>query len=113
MAVLERTREIGLLKSMGATDSDVMRLFLTEAGVIGIMGGIGGLLAGWIVARITNILMNYHFERIGEVPVDLVAFPFWLILGGVGFALAVSLASGYYPARRAAKVDPVVALRYY
>jgi len=113
MAVLERTREIGVLKSMGATDPDVLRLFLTEAGVIGIVGGIAGLGLGWVVARITNILMNYHFESIGEVPVDLVAFPLWLILGGLGFALAVSLAAGYYPSRRAAKVDPVVALRYY
>lgn len=113
VAVLERTREIGLLKSLGATDSDVMRLFLTEAGVIGLFGGAAGLVLGWVVARITNVIMNYHFERIGEVKVDLVAFPLWLILGGLGFALVVSLLAGYYPSRRAARVNPVVALRHF
>jgi putative ABC transport system permease protein len=113
MAVLERTREIGLLKSMGATDGDVMRLFLTEASVIGILGGIGGLLLGYIVARITNVIANIQFQRAGEVSVDLVAFTPSLILGGMAFAVIVSLVAGYYPARRAAKVDPVVALRHF
>jgi putative ABC transport system permease protein len=113
MAVLERTREIGLLKSMGATDGDVMRLFLTEASVIGILGGIGGLILGYVVARITNVFANIQFERAGEVSVDLVAFTPLLILGGMAFAVLVSLIAGYYPARRAAKVDPVVALRHF
>jgi putative ABC transport system permease protein len=113
MAVMERTREIGLLKSMGATDTDVTRLFLTEAGVIGIVGGVGGLVLGYTVARVTNAIANIQFERVGEVKIDLVAFSFWLILGGLAFAVFVSLAAGFYPARRAAKVNPVVALRHY
>ena len=113
MAVWERTREIGLLKSMGATDGDVIRLFLTEAGVIGILGGMGGLVLGYVVAKVTNALANIQFERVGEVSVDLVAFTVWLMLGGMAFALLVSLAAGVYPARRAAKVDPVVALRHF
>ena len=113
MAVLERTNEIGLLKSMGATDADVMRLFLTEAGVIGILGGVGGLVLGYAVARITNAIANIQFERVGEVSIDLVAFSLWIILGGLGFALFVSLVAGVYPARRAARVDPVVALRHF
>jgi putative ABC transport system permease protein len=113
MAVLERTKEIGLLKSMGATDGDVMRLFLTEAGAIGILGGIGGLVLGYVVARITNVIANIQFERVGEVAVDLVAFRPFLVLGGMVFAVLVSLIAGYYPARRAAKVDPVVALRHF
>lgn len=113
MAVLERTREIGLLKAMGATDADVMRLFLSEAGLIGLMGGMGGLILGWIVAEITNMIANYQFMKMGEMRVDLVAFPPWLIMGGLAFALIVSLAAGFYPSRRAARVDPVVALRYF
>ncbi len=113
MAVLERTSEIGLLKAMGATDMDVTRLFLTEAGVIGVAGGFGGLVLGYAVARITNAIANFQFQRVGEVKVDLVAFSFWLILGGLAFAVFVSLLAGFYPARRAAKVDPVVALRHY
>ena len=113
MAVLERTGEIGLLKSMGASNGDVMRLFLTEAAVIGLLGGIGGLLLGWVVAEITNLFANMQFQRAGEIQVDLVAFPLWLILGGLLFAVGVSLLAGWYPARRAARVDPVVALRHY
>jgi ABC-type lipoprotein release transport system permease subunit len=113
MAVLERTREIGLLKAMGATDLDVMRLFLSEAGIIGMLGGIGGLALGWIVAKITNMIANYQLMRLGEVQVDFVAFPIWLIAGGIAFALIVSLTAGFYPSRRAARVDPVVALRYF
>ena len=113
MAVLERTSEIGLLKALGATNADVTRLFLTEAGVIGIAGGVGGLGLGYVVARVTNAVANIQFERVGEVRVDLVAFPSWLMLGGLAFALSVSLVAGWYPARRAARVDPVVALRHY
>jgi putative ABC transport system permease protein len=113
MAVLERTPEIGLLKSMGATDGDVMRLFLTEASIIGVVGGSGGLILGYVVARVTNVVANIQFERAGEVSVNLVAFTPLLILGGLAFALFVSLLAGYYPARRAAKVDPVVALRHF
>jgi putative ABC transport system permease protein len=113
MAVLERISEIGLLKALGATNADVARLFLTEAGVIGIAGGVGGLALGYVVARITNAVANLQFERVGEVSVDLVAFPPWLVLGGLAFALIVSLVAGWYPARRAARVDPVVALRHY
>jgi putative ABC transport system permease protein len=113
MAVLERTSEIGLLKSMGATDGDVMRLFLTEASTIGVLGGMGGLILGYVVARVTNVIANIQFERAGEVSVNLVAFTPLLILGGLAFAVIVSLLAGYYPARRAAKVDPVVALRHF
>jgi putative ABC transport system permease protein len=113
MAVLERTSEIGLLKALGATNADVTRLFLTEAGVIGIAGGVGGLGLGYVVARVTNAVANVQFERVGEVGVNLVAFPSWLMLGGLAFALSVSLVAGWYPARRAARVDPVVALRHY
>ena len=98
---------------MGASNGDVMRLFLTEAAVIGLLGGIGGLLLGWIVAEITNVFANLQFQRAGEIQVDLVAFPFWLIFGGLFFAIGVSLLAGWYPARRAARVDPVVALRHY
>ena len=113
MAVLERRREIGLLKSLGASNGDVVRLFLTEASVIGALGGVGGLLLGYLVARITSALANAQAVRAGATGLDLVAFPIWLILGAMALAVAVSVAAGLYPARRAARVDPVVALRQF
>ncbi len=113
MSVIERTREIGLLKALGATSNDITRLFLAEAGVIGLMGWLGGLLLGWVVARITNLIVNYGLLTPSDPHIDIVAYPLWLVLGSLGVAVLVSLAAGWYPARRAARVDPVVALRYF
>lgn len=113
MAVLERRREIGLLKALGASNGDVMRLFLTEAVVIGVLGGFGGLILGWIVAQIANAIANFQMARAGDIQLTIIAFPLWLLLGGLGVALLVSVAAGLYPARRAARVDPVIALRQF
>ncbi|MFC1659984.1 ABC transporter permease [Gemmatimonadota bacterium] len=113
MAVLERRREIGLLKSLGASSNDVIRLFLTEAASIGLLGGIGGLLLGFVVARITAAIVNIQVVRSGARAVDLVAYPLWLVVGGLALAIGVSIVAGLYPARRAAQVDPVVALRQF
>jgi len=112
MAILERRREIGVLKALGAADSDVRQLFFAEAGVMGLTGGIFGVLLGWAIGRAIQFATMIYLKRQGMNPPNIWSIPWWLVLGAIGFAIVVSLASGIYPASRAAKLDPVEALRY-
>jgi len=112
MSVLERRREIGVLKALGASDTDVKRLFFVEAGVMGTVGGALGVLLGWLIGRAINFGTNVYLSQ-QELPHEtIVLLPLWLIVGAVAFAIAVSLLSGIYPAARAARLDPVQVLRY-
>ena len=112
MAILERRREIGVLKALGATDSDVKKLFFVEAGVMGFFGGIFGVLFGWLLGRAITIGTNLYLKRQNLNPIELSAVTWWLILAALVFGVLVSLAAGLYPASRAAKLNPVDALRY-
>jgi putative ABC transport system permease protein len=112
MSILERFREIGIMKAVGAGDGDIKRIFFFESGVIGLLGGTAGCVLGWAVSLLINRVVNFYLARQGMPTIDYFAFPFWLFLGAMGFSLLVSLVSGIYPARRAARVDPVVALRH-
>jgi putative ABC transport system permease protein len=112
MAVLERYREIGTYKALGASNGDVRCLFVVEAALIGLLGGAGGLLLGRVVSWIIEIGVNSAASRYGvDEPLMAFAFPAPLLGGAVLFALLVSVLSGVYPASRAARVDPVQALR--
>ncbi len=112
MSILERTREIGVMKAVGASDADIRRIFFFESGAIGLIGGAAGCLLGWAVSLVINRVVDLYLARQGLPSISYFAFPAWIFLGAVGFAVLVSLASGIYPARRAARVDPVVALRH-
>jgi ABC-type antimicrobial peptide transport system permease subunit len=112
MAILERRREIGIMKAIGASDGDLRNLFFAEAGAMGILGGIFGTVLGWVIGRVINFGTNVYFQRIGIPREKIWAVPWWLIAAAIGLALVVSLVSGLYPASRAAKLDPVQALRY-
>jgi putative ABC transport system permease protein len=112
MAILERRREIGVLKALGAADSDVQQLFFVEAGVMGAIGGIFGVLFGWLLGRAITFGTNFYLHRQNLNPIELTAVPWWLILFALAVAILVSLAAGLYPASRAAKLNPVDALRY-
>ena len=112
MAILERRREIGVLKALGASDADVKRLFFVEAGVMGFVGGIGGVVLGWLIGRALTLATNIYLKRQELPSVEISSVPLWLVLFGIGFAVGVSLIAGLYPASRAAKLDPVQALRY-
>ncbi len=112
MAILERRREIGVLKALGASDSDVQQLFFVEAGVMGAIGGIFGVLFGWLLGRAITFGTNFYLYRQNLNPIELTAVPWWLILFALAVAILVSLAAGLYPASRAAKLNPVDALRY-
>jgi putative ABC transport system permease protein len=112
MAILERRREIGILKALGASDLDVKKLFFAEAGAMGIVGGALGVALGWMIGKVINAGTNIYMHR-QNLPSETFWFvPWWLVLFGLGFSLIVSLVSGLYPAARAAKLDPVKALRY-
>src|ERR1700736_5150726 len=112
MAILERRREIGVLKALGAADSDVQRLFFVEAGVMGLLGGILGVTFGWLLGRAVTYGTNVYLHRQNLNSIELSSVPWWLVLAALGFAVLVSLAAGLYPASRAAKLNPVDALRY-
>src|SRR5208283_863865 len=112
MAILERRREIGVLKALGAADSDVRQLFFVEAGVMGFLGGIFGVLFGWLIGRALTFGTNFYLKRQSLSPIEVTSVPWWLILFAILFAILVSLAAGLYPASRAAKLNPVDALRY-
>lgn len=108
-AVLERTREIGVLKAIGAKDSHVLLLFLCESGFMGLAGGALGLLSGFGVAWVATLIVSRMFEARGAFAPALTAT---LVLGSLFFAFVVGALSGLFPAIRAAKLPPVEALRY-
>jgi putative ABC transport system permease protein len=112
MSILERTREIGIMKSIGGSDGDIRRIFLIEASAIGFFGGVSGVVLGWLVGRIINFGANVYIQQQGGTPGNLFSLPFWLIGGAIGFSIAVSLVAGSYPAARAAKLNPIEALRH-
>jgi len=112
MAILERRREIGIMKAIGASDADVKKLFFAEAGAMGILGGIVGVVLGWAIGQIINLGINIYLKSQSVPPEHFWAVPLWLVVFSIIFAFLVSLVSGLYPASRAAKLDPVQALRY-
>jgi putative ABC transport system permease protein len=112
MAVLERRREIGIMKAIGASDHDVRGLFFAEAGAMGLLGGCLGVVFGWAIGKIIGIGTNVYLKNQGFPPEDFWAVTWWLVVFALGIAFIISLLSGLYPASRAAKLDPVQALRY-
>jgi putative ABC transport system permease protein len=120
MAILERTKEIGLMKAVGATNRDVMSVFLAEAGGIGLFGGIFGLALGWGISQIINLIAKAYIgaqsaaagaSSTAAVP-DVTFIPTWLPLLVVVFATVMGVLSGIYPAQRAVSLNPVTALKY-
>jgi putative ABC transport system permease protein len=112
MAILERRREIGIMKAIGASDGDVKKLFFAEAGVMGVAGGAAGVALGWAIGQVINLGTNIYLRRQHFPPEQIWSVPWWLVGGAIVFAVIVSLVSGLYPAARAARLDPVQALRY-
>ncbi len=112
MAILERRREIGIMKAVGAGDGDIKALFFAEAGVMGLAGGLVGVALGWAIGRAINLGTNIYLQRQDMKPETFWSVPWWLVLAALAFSVIVSLASGLYPAARAARLDPVQALRY-
>lgn len=106
VSVTERTREIGLRKSIGATNRQVLGQFLLEAVILTLLGGFIGLLAGAFLAYLVSVVVGYLGYRW-----DFALSPF-SIIAALGLSLAIGAVFGYYPARRASRLSPVEALRY-
>jgi putative ABC transport system permease protein len=115
MSVVERTRQIGLLKSLGTTNNEVMRLFLTESGFLGLIGGIIGVVVGIILSGIISLIGGGSFLSFGPrnstQGLQTVVTPQVVFLV-IGFSVLIGAVSGLLPARRAANLQPVDALRY-
>ena len=113
MSILERTREIGIMKAIGAEDREIKLIFFFEAAVIGLTGGIIGSLAAWGIDAVSNRLAyRFILKPQGASFVDFFSLPPYLWLGAIVFALSVSILAALYPASRAARIDPVRALRH-
>ncbi len=113
MAIYERTREIGVLKALGASAREIRRMFTVEAAMIGLIGGFFGLIFGTLLGRLVDwighrFLINEGVTGVGQLSV----VPWWLALGSLAFAALIGILAGLYPAARAAKLDPVTALRH-
>jgi ABC-type antimicrobial peptide transport system permease subunit len=113
MSILERTREIGIMKAIGAEDREIKLIFFVEAAVLGLCGGVIGVIAAWAVDAIANRLAyRFILKPQGASFVDFFYLPPWLSAGAILFALIVSILAALYPAARAARIDPVRALRH-
>jgi putative ABC transport system permease protein len=112
MAILERRREIGVLKALGAADRDIRRLFFVEAGAMGLLGGVLGVCLGWLIGFGINFGTDVYLRRQDMPSVTVSSVPWWMVGTAIAFSIAVSLAAGLYPASRAAQLNPVEALRY-
>jgi len=106
VSVTERTREIGIRKSIGARRRDVLLQFLIEAIALSGLGGAVGIVGGAVLANIARLLL----ARLVELPP--VHTPFWAILLAFGFCAFLGILFGIYPAAKASKLDPIEALRY-
>ena len=113
MAIYERTHEIGILKAMGASSREIRQMFMLEAGFIGLMGGVVGLLLGWLLGLGLNQVIQIYLKY-RELPVRghffVVTLP--LAAGAIVFATFIGLVAGLLPAQRAAQLDPLEALRH-
>jgi len=103
---LERIYEVGILKSLGATDGDVRNLFLVEASIMGLLGGAGGVIIGFSVGKLFNFLLSFVATRFGGKSFDLFATPFWFVGVIMVFSVFIGFVSGWWPAHRAAGLSP-------
>jgi putative ABC transport system permease protein len=112
ISLLERTHEIGIMKAIGGRNRDVARMFVAESSIIGLMGGILGVFAGWLLGFGVNALANFLAVSVGGQANQFFYTPLDFSALVVVFAFSVSTFAGIWPARRASKLNPLEALRY-
>jgi len=111
MAIIERTRQIGILISLGADQSDIRKIFLMQSALIGLIGSIAGIIVGWIGTGIIGAIVKMILKNRGHEYFDFFAFPLWLIAAAIAVGMVIALLAGWYPSARAARIDPIQALR--
>lgn len=112
ISLLERTQEIAIMKSLGASAQDIWGMFLTESVLIGFLGGAIGIVIGFGGTEVFNLMLNLIAENFGGISVDIFYIPLWFVIFIVIFSTVVGLVTGFYPAKRAAALDTLEALRY-
>jgi len=112
VSLLERTNEIGIMKAIGASDRDIQNMFLFEAGIIALSGGLGGIVINFAISKFLNAVINTLAKALGGQPITLFYTPLWFLIFIIVFSILVGIFSGIFPARRAARMDPLEALRY-
>jgi ABC-type lipoprotein export system ATPase subunit/ABC-type antimicrobial peptide transport system permease subunit len=113
MAIYERTREIGILKAIGATNQEVRRMFTADAVLLGLIGGIVGVILGTLLGRLVDWGGHQYLASEGVTGIGQMSIvPPWLAIGALIFAGFIGIIGGIYPATRAARLDPVEALRH-
>jgi putative ABC transport system permease protein len=112
IALLERTNEIGIMKAIGASNSDIRLLFLVESILIGFFGGLGGLIIGIGGTKVINLFFNVFASRMGGQSMEIFYTPMWFVAFIMIFSTLIGFFTGVYPARRAEKLNPLMALRY-
>lgn len=109
VSFMERTYEVGVMKSLGAMDSDVRNLFLMESLIIGTVGGVTGILLGMGAGEIVNFALNILAKRFGSEPFNLFITPFWFIILIILTSAFIGIISGFLPSRRASRLSPMEA----
>jgi len=112
ISLLERTKEVALMKILGMKRRDIRTLFLTESVLISTTGGVLGIILGVILSKFANLILNQIAVNSGGDPVTIFVFPFWFIVTVIIFSFAIGFFTGLYPARRAERVDALDVLRY-
>jgi putative ABC transport system permease protein len=112
IALLERTNEIGIMRSIGMTRRNIMVMFLVESMAMGFLGGVGGLVLGAGIGEAVNFGLNSLAQRFNGPPVDIFLAPFWFVAVIMIFSTSIGFLTGLYPSFRAARLNPLDALRY-
>lgn len=112
VTLLERTKEIGIMRTLGASSNDIKILFITESVVVGALGGLMGILFGLIVGGTMDALVSIAAAKFGGKSMALFYFPLWFLLFIQGFAAFVGFLTGVFPSLRASKINPLDAIRY-
>ncbi len=112
VTLLERTKEIGIMRTIGASPNDVKYLFVSESVVVGFMGGLTGILMGVTLGLTINLFLNIVAGQFGGQSVNLFSFPLGFLLFIAIFSAAVGYLTGVFPARRASTLNPLDAIKY-